>query len=204
MSKATVLFGKLKKRLSALEHLLPNPTPTNLYTQQDQDRMLGYRLLCHAELEGFFEALVLLAVDEVWPKAKRLQQISPAAQDLMDYRDRVLYPPKKVSAPPVADLKRLEEAVQDLTNKVSKNMGITEKDILKLFLPLGIDHSALDIQWLKALDYLGECRGDVAHNPWENATYAETNPQSEKKSIQDVLDGIPDLIKLIDQFIARV
>jgi hypothetical protein len=203
MSRAKVLFEKLSKRLTALEHLLPQQTPTNLYTQQEQDRMLGYRLLCHAELEGFFEALTLLAVDEVWPKAKRLQQISPAAQDMIDYRERVLYPPKKVTLQNQAAIRILEEAVQDLTNKVSKNMGITEKDILKLFLPFGFDPSSLNHTWLAALDFLGEFRGDVAHNPWENATYAETTPAAEKKAVQDVLDGVPDLIGMVDAFVAR-
>ncbi|MGW5775368.1 HEPN domain-containing protein [Streptomyces sp. NPDC003863] len=203
MSRAKVLFEKLNKRLTALEHLLPQQTPTNLYTQQVQDMMLGYRLLCHAELEGFFEALTLLAVDAVWPKAKSLQQISPAARDMIDYRERVLYPPKKLTLQSQSEMRILEEAIQDLTNKVSKNMGITEKDILKLFLPFGLDPSSLDHEWLKALDFLGEFRGDVAHNPWENATYAETNPVTEREAVQAVLDGIPELIDMVDAFIAR-
>ncbi|MFG5724532.1 hypothetical protein [Streptomyces murinus] len=203
MSRAKVLFEKLNKRLTSLEHLLPKPTPTNLYTQQEQDKMLGYRLLCHAELEGFFEALTLLAVDEMWPKVKRLQRISPAARDMIDYHEKVIYPPKKLTLQPQSEIKTLEAAIQDLTNKVAKNMGITEKDILKLFLPFGLDPSSLDHAWLNALNFLGEFRGDVAHNPWENATYAETNPVVEKKAVRDVLDGIPDLINMVDAFMAR-
>ena len=204
MSKAKMLLQKLEKRLSELEHLLPSTTPTDLYPQDTQDKMLGYRLLAHAEIEGFIEALANLTLTEIWNKPRNGGPLTEAAIAMVEFRKRLLFPPRHLTKPPATDINVLREAVSELNNKISTNNGITEKDILKLFLPLGVDLTAFNTSWLISLNALGEQRGDVAHNSWENATYSETTPATEKASVTDVLQGLSSLVSAVEVILGKV
>ncbi|WP_217382691.1 hypothetical protein [Streptomyces sp. NK08203] len=203
MTKAENLLKKLRRRLTELEILLPEETPRNLYARDKQDSMLGYRLLCHAEMEGFLEALVRLVMEEVWDTAKKTSAITPAGQAMIDFKDRCEFPPKSLRKTPTAPLDRLKGIANDVLNRASKNNGVTEKDILNLFLPLGINPDDLDVSWLEVMSDFGRSRGDVAHNSWENHTQYDTTPANEKDAVGYCLLGLTALVALADDIIAK-
>ncbi|MFE7616765.1 hypothetical protein [Streptomyces sp. NPDC057496] len=198
MTKAEKLLEKLKRRLSELELLLPDETPRNLYGRDKQDAMLGYRLLCHAEMEGFVEALVRLVMEEVWNAAKRTQIVTAAGQQMVDFKERSDFPPKSLKRAPAPSHVRLKGIANDILGRASQNNGITEKDILNLFLPLGVNPDDLDVSWLEVMSEFGKSRGDVAHNSWENHTQYDTTPTKEKDAVGYCLLGLTTLVALAD------
>ncbi len=203
MTKAEKLLEKLKRRLAELEILLPDETPRNLYGRDKQDVMLGYRLLCHAEIEGFIEALVRLVVEEVWDATKRTQVITTAGQAMIDFKDRSDFPPSSLRRAPAKPEERLKGIANDILNRANKNNGVTEKDILNLFLPLGVNPRDLDVSWLEVMSEFGKSRGDVAHNSWENHTQYETAPMKEKDAVGYCMLGLASLVTLADDILAK-
>ncbi|MFD4227114.1 HEPN domain-containing protein [Streptomyces sp. NPDC058545] len=203
MTKAEKLLEKLRRRTKELEILLPDETTKNLYPRDEQDSMLAYRLLCHAEIEGFIEALVRLAMEEVWDSAKKTNVITPAAQAMIDFKGKRDFPPTSLRRRPSAPIEQLKGIANDVLNRASKNNGITEKDILNLFLPLGVHHGDFDISWLEAMNDLGRSRGEVAHNSWENHTQYDTTPAKEKDAVGYSMLGLTSLVKFVDDILAK-
>ncbi|MFF3259358.1 hypothetical protein ACFYWO_09300 [Streptomyces sp. NPDC002932] len=203
MTKAEKLLEKLHRRAKELEILLPVETNKNLYPRDEQDSMLGYRLLCHAEIEGFIEALLILAVEEIWGSAKKSGYITPAAKSMLDFRDKCDFPPSSLRRRPAPPIDRLRGVANDLLNRANKNNGVTEKDVLNLFLPLGIDHASFDTSWLEVMTDFGRSRGDVAHNSWENHTKYDTTPAKERDAVGYALLGLANLVKSVDEVIDK-
>ncbi|MET4640986.1 hypothetical protein ABID95_000686 [Streptomyces atratus] len=203
MTKAEKLLEKLERRVRELEILLPAETTRNLYPRDEQDSMMGYRLLCHAEMEGFIEALVELAVEEVWGTARKTQIITRAAQQMIEFKDKCEFPPATLRERRISDLDRLKGIANDLLGKANRNNGVTEKDILNLFLPLGVDHTLLDTSWLEVMTDFGRSRGDVAHNSWENHTRYDTTPAKERDAVGYAMLGLSALVKHVDDVIGR-
>lgn len=203
MTKAEKLLEKLKRRLSELEILLPDETSRNIYPRDKQDSMLGYRLLCHAEMEGFIEALVRLVMEDVWDTAKKTGNITPAGKQMLDFKDRCEFPPNSLRRKPAAPIDRLKGIAGDVLNRSSRNNGVTEKDVLNLFLPLGVNPSDLDISWLEVMSDFGKSRGDVAHNSWENHAQYDTTPAKEKDAVDYCLLGLSTLVTLADDILAK-
>lgn len=203
MTKAEKLLEKLRRRLAELEILLPVETAKNVYPRDEQDCMLGYRLLCHAEIEGFIEALVRLAMEEVWDTVKKTGKISVAAQAMLDFKDRCDFPPNSLRKSPPAPIDRMKGIANDVLGRANRNNGVTEKDILNLFLPLGVNPADFDVSWLEVMSDLGKARGDVAHNSWENHAQYDTTPAKEKDAVGYALLGLTTLVKLVDDVLAR-
>ncbi|MFD4134079.1 hypothetical protein [Streptomyces goshikiensis] len=203
MTKAEKLLEKLKRRLAELEILLPDETPRNLYARDKQDMMLGYRLLCHAEMEGFIEALVRLVMEEVWDTTRKTQVITTAGQSMIDFKDRSDFPPTSLRRAPAKPYDRIKGIANDILSRASRNNGVTEKDILNLFLPLGVNPGDLDVSWLEVMSDFGKSRGDVAHNSWENHTQYDTTPVKEKDAVGYCLLGLATLVTLADDILAK-
>lgn len=203
MTKAEKLLEKLRRRLTELEILLPDETPRNIYARDKQDSMLGYRLLCHAEMEGFIEALVRLTMEEVWDTARKTKVITPAGQAMIDFRDQCDFPPTSLRRAPAAPIDRLKGIANDVLNRATRNNGVTEKDILNLFLPLGVNSTELDVSWLEVMSDFGKSRGNVAHNSWEDHTQYDTTPAKEKDAVEYCLLGLATLATLADAIIDK-
>ncbi|WP_377271654.1 hypothetical protein [Peterkaempfera sp. SMS 1(5)a] len=204
MTKAEKLLSKLHRRLRELEVLLPEETRKNIYPRDEQDSMLGYRLLCHAEFEGFIEALVNLAVEEIWGTARKTGNVTSAAQAMLDFKDKCDFPPTSVSQKEKkGPIERLFGITGDLGGRARRNNGVTEKDILNLFLPLGIDHAAFDASWLDTMTAFGKSRGNVAHNSWENHSQYDTTPAKEKDAVGYALMGMESLVVFVDEIISK-
>jgi hypothetical protein len=72
------------------------------------------------------------------------------------------------------------------------NHGIKEADVLKLFLPLGIQHTKLDPMLVADLSSYGSARGEVAHK----SNYAIAKFAVSKTECETAMKLVKDLQKI--------
>ncbi len=153
---------ELKKALLPQKH-----SPTGNYKKSTYERVLGYKLLIHAELEYYFEEVVKSIITNVKDKWDNQHEATPTLIALMAYctKDFVSIPEHTTDQHVNVDLnKRVNTAYTEHHRYISaSNHGIKEKNILALFLPVGITIDEIDNNLLIALDSFGSERGAIAH-----------------------------------------
>ena len=204
-------FKELRSRLRELRlHLLPaNFSLTGDYTDRQQDRARGYRLLVHAEIDSYLEdasretvtqairdwknsnkpshiiVSFLAAYHSSWSITEEIknEEIIQIAKSRKNVKDSVVE---------VVDL-----AQKQFTQKLKDNHGIKDRNFKTLILPTGIDIDSLDQTWLTNIDSFGTKRGEVAHKA--KRTQGAINPKDEFESVQTLLNGIEELDRKIVQ-----
>ncbi|HWC36281.1 MAG TPA: hypothetical protein VG650_15850 [Mycobacteriales bacterium] len=203
----TTDFARLTQRLAALDRnlLLPQDLPLGNYSKAESDAMLGYRLLAHAEIEGYLEALAENAAQRVLAilRSRPLQQ--RAEEEIIGHVAKSSYPPRSVQPPPAkAPSEIIRQEMSQLVNIINGNNGVTEKDVLKMFLPLGIPLAWFDATWLRLMTTFAEARGDIAHNGWANATTTQLPPSQERAVVRALLPGLNRLTRRVGGLTRRL
>lgn len=166
----TTQYGLLIKRDQELRRALlpPKRSPTGNYKQSTYERVQGYKLLFHAELEYYFEEITKSIMKNAKDKWDNSHEASPTLVSLMAYCTK--------SFSSIPEYVRDQHAVDDLTKRIncaysehfayikSKNHGIKEKNILALLLPIGVEIGDIDNGLLIALNNFGADRGEIAHS----------------------------------------
>nr|WP_284289244.1 hypothetical protein [Angustibacter aerolatus] len=133
-------FGSLLLAIHNLNDVLPARSATAAYSDEAIQRIYAYRLLAHAELEGFLEGLATEIVDEFSHKYKTAGLSRSTLERLHHHLALVeSYPPRTLSWSPgtakgKGPIPGLLNTVQAM---IDANNGVSEKDVLKLFVPLG-------------------------------------------------------------------
>ncbi|MDN7135220.1 HEPN domain-containing protein [Pseudidiomarina terrestris] len=198
-------FIELRKRLRELRrHLLPAKfSTTGDYTDRQLDRVRGYRLLVHAEIEAYIEDVaketVINAIQRWKNNGKPSVVIvsflasyhsSWAVNDELKQHEIIQLANNRHSGPKaVAAI--IDLAQTQFVNKLKDNHGIKEKNIKTLIIPTGIDVDSLDTTWLTNLDDYGTKRGDVAHKA--KRAQKSINPKDEYETVKSLLSGLEDL-----------
>ncbi|MGW8811577.1 HEPN domain-containing protein [Gordonia terrae] len=187
--------------------LLPDIDPRSRYADDAILRMFAFRLSAHAELEAFMESC---AVEMVEAYARKLQtnSLSVKIQRLLLLHQGMVntYPPVTLSVRTGYD-KEVTNQVKKLLaahqSKIDANNGVSEKDILKLFVPLGVDLSFFETDWLESLNRLASSRGDAAHRSWilEGAR-AQPDPRAERELLARPLLGTRNLVNRVETMIS--
>jgi hypothetical protein len=202
----SIRFRQLEARVTELRrHLIPPPSSTGAYTQRQYDRVRGYRLLVHAEIESCLEDRVVELVDRVCASWKVDLRPRTVVAALLAYHD-TQFPPAPVSILKPAQnpsLDSIEARVEKARNAFSmkarvKNHGIREENVLGLLLPVGIRLSELDQTWLSTIDSYGRSRGETAHSA--GRTQQPPDPVSEVATVRQLIQGL----KGVDALIARL
>ncbi|MCH8542142.1 MAG: hypothetical protein LAT61_01105 [Alcanivorax sp.] len=204
-------FEELKSRLGELRlHLLPvNFSPTGDYTDKQQDRARGYRLLVHAEIESYLEDVSRETVTQAihdWKKSNKPSNIIVSflaayhsswsvTEEIKNEEIIQIAKSRKSARDSVVEV--IDLAQKQFTQKLKGNHGIKEKNFKTLIIPTGIDIGSLDQTWLTNIDSFGTKRGEVAHKA--KRTQGTINPKDEFESVQALLNGIEDLDKKIVQ-----
>jgi hypothetical protein len=187
----------LLERLSVLEtHFLPAvlPPPHVPPSDEEEDRVKAYLLLAHAEIEDYVETrakgIILKALDD-WKTSTRtsppllgLAALSPALKPL-EKRAPLSPGPDSLTA-------HLNGAFAIYLDSIDRNHGVTEKNLLRMILPLGISEYSLDIVWLGDMTSFAALRGEIAHKS-RSTTKQEVHPATEHARIQGLLG---ELLKL--------
>jgi hypothetical protein len=203
-------FKELRRRLNELRaHLLPAKfSPTGDYTDRQQDRARGYRLLAHAEIESYFEDIsretVTNAIIEWKRNTKATNTIvaflasyhsSWSVSDDIKNDEVIKIAKSRVNKDSVAEIINLAQT--QFTQRLKENNGIKEKDFKTLMIPTGIDVSSLDQTWLTNINSFGTKRGEVAHH--SKGTQGSLNPRDEFDTVKALLLGIEKLDRLLMQ-----
>ncbi|WP_339856674.1 HEPN domain-containing protein [Pseudohongiella acticola] len=197
-------FKELRRRLTELRnHMLPSSfSATGDYTERQQDRARGYRLLAHAEFESYLEdvsrEVITRAVRE-WKRNKRPTQIivsflasfhsSWSVSDELNNEQIIELAKKRNIKDSVDEIINL--AQNQFARKLKDNHGVKDKNFKTLILPTGVDISALDPTWLTSLDSFGAKRGEVAHNT--KRVQGSINPRDEYDLVRNLLSGFESL-----------
>ena len=204
-------FKELRSRLRELRlHLLPaNFSPTGDYTDRQQDRARGYRLLVHAEIESYLEDVSRETVTQAirdWKTSNKPSNIIVSflaayhsswsvTEEIKNEELIQIAKSRKNAKESVVEV--IDLAQRQFTQKLKDNHGIKDKNFKTLILPTGIDIGSLDQTWLTNIDSFGTKRGEVAHKA--KRTQGTINPKDEFESVQALLNGIEDLDKKIVQ-----
>jgi len=169
-----------------------NTNPLKIYTSRQLLLFRSFRLLIHAEIEHFIEELgvgVVRKANQIWISNTKSTKTLLALLAFMDYKlDK--------NATSLND--RVEKAVTEYFNLISKNNGIKEDNVLKILLPLGLDKSLISQTWLSTMNSYGQNRGDVAHKSFK--AMIPIDPVSEINNIRNILAEI----KLLDENLRKV
>lgn len=204
-------FKELRSRLRELRlHLLPaNFSPTGDYTDRQQDRARGYRLLVHAEIESYLEDVSRETVTQAirdWKTSNKPSNIIVSflaayhsswsvTEEIKNEELIQIAKSRKNAKDSVVEV--IDLAQKQFTQKLKDNHGIKDKNFKTLILPTGIDIGSLDQTWLTNIDSFGTKRGEVAHKA--KRTQGTINPKDEFESVQALLNGIQDLDRKIVQ-----
>lgn len=195
---ASKRWNAMSKEIESLRaHFLPQPfDPIGIYPDgpRTQANARAFLVLSHAEVESYLEESakdIARAAETVWKNAGRVTP--PLAFLLAASVDRLAVPDAMAGqdAPyRLADLTR--KALEKYYKQVKDNNGIKEKNLLALFVPLGLPLSAVGTTLLPNLDDFGSTRGTHAHHA-ASAVVTPLDPETEYKRVRTVLDDLKDL-----------
>ena len=169
---------------AALQAGQPVPIP-------DFDDFAAFRLLTHAELEGYFESKALDAL-KVLDVAFKKGQVLTAGFVALIYlylwieRRQPQWP--TLPSNDIAYVKQLaQEALGFGRQFVSENNGIKEASIHVMSSVMGFFPDELDSVLVNELNQYGKKRGDVAHSSWHFNTRTFDSADIEKNRLTTIL-----------------
>lgn len=184
MYKKTRKYRELCRRIKEIEkHLVRSFVVKNVMdlSERELDLCRGYKILCHAEIEYYFEEVARMILNEgllCWRNEKKVTL--PIVGLLGNY--------EKIETNDNIDTK-INKVANDYLVKVLKgNHGIKEENLKKIYVNLGIDTSEFDLMWIMALSSYGSSRGTIAHT-----SAMAQNPINIQEAIADtnyILNGI--------------
>lgn len=176
---------QLLKRLDALEkHFLPAEfSLSGRYSPEQDDKTKAYLLLAHAELEAYFEDRARNRLDIAHARWQRTGVCTSVLSRLLVHHQEDLEPLSAIS---------VTKAVNFHLDRLDKNHGIKEKNLLSIFLPLGLGHHDLDTRLVSSCNQLGRKRGQFAHASIK--THQQVDPKTERENIRRNI--VPELKKL--------
>src|SRR4051794_11629231 len=127
----SALYNILSARLNQLAaHLLPIIDPSLNYSDKDRDLTRAYCLLCHAEIESYFEGIVLKVATDAYTRwFKNKQIISPIIFHLA-----YSYKPEGGKKEPPFSM--VVKSFNNLKSTISNNNGIKEANTTNLLRPI--------------------------------------------------------------------
>jgi len=191
-------YSELMRRATELrQNLLPRAfSATGSYRPRELDRVRGYRLLIHAEVEAFLEDRVRQVANEVlrkWSGDRKLRSVLLSI--LAFYLEQEIVSHKQLRDEYAGTKRRIEEALKascEAFNKaVSQNNCVRERDILRMLFPVGLKNTDIDPVWLSTIDSFGARRGEVAHSSVH--TQQPPDPRNEFETVKLILSGLKEL-----------
>ena len=188
------------RRMELRKALLPRRF-SNLgnYTDKQRYDAAAFRFLFNAELESYFESIAKRVARYAEDKWKNDGLTTPAMVALCARGQSQVSAPTQISSvDPVRYLdRRLDAELLKLRQAVNKNNGAKSHNILKMFIPLGLDETALDPSLTAECDALGSRRGVLAHNSG-HGVIALVDPRDEFDKSNQIVIMLKDFEQLIE------
>lgn len=191
----TEKYIALQRRLSKLKKIyLPhNFSPTGAYSDTVYEKVRAYTVLSHAEMEYYFEEIALAIAQKAYNKWTNHKKASTPLLALVAYYTGQ-YPaiPESHTANRVSDdiHARINTAYREYNALIrGNNHGIKEKNLLNIFLPIGIQVSEFDEGMLIALNNFGTTRGRIAHSTRAGQLISPSDALNDVNNIMTYIDS---------------
>lgn len=192
----TVRYRALGPRVTELcHHMLPRPSRLGLYTDRQYDRVRGFIVLGHAEIEYCLEKLAEEALIAAYAGYTADGRMRGCLSSLVSWIPPARHPSGWSGW---SATRRVKWSVRFYRKQVvAPNNGASKRHILKLSIPLGILESSLDATWLLLADTVFVKRGRVAHTGI--AAQSDPNPADERRDVRNLANGLRELDRLLTQ-----
>jgi hypothetical protein len=176
-------FLALRTRIESLKTRFLQFENAYSFDFENQDKLMSFRLLVHAEIEYFIEEYARVIVNTFLNNWTTRGNILPGLRYLF------VYSPTKFESPNFVNINdRIRSCCQAFIARIDNNHGIKQKNIIALFVPLGVTQAYLDNGWLATMDSFGTRRGSYAHKSVSVQT--QIDKHTELNDLKIVLDGI--------------
>lgn len=193
--KSTKRYKELQKRINQLrKHFVKGFESRNItdFSNRQMDLVRAFRVLCHAEIEAYFEGMAM----ELLLNAKRKWDIYHKANITIAC---LFAHYQKIETNASTSTKIYQVINKFERDRIEQNNGIKEQNLVKLFVPLGIDKDDIDATWLATIDSYGSGRGTVAHT--SASTQQPIDINTEIQTVGFILQGIQQLEMKIIQIL---
>lgn len=193
-------FDHLQKRSTELLNKFIEPTiqaealamqEGSPFPDPNFDLFAAFRMLSHAELEGYFEKKAMLALEKLELDFKSNVVLSKNFASLIFLHLWVQNRLPEWSADKgdqIVFKKMAQDALGFGRQFIKTNNGIKEASIIILSALMGFFADELDNILLNELNQYGKLRGDVAHDSWAHNTKTFESADIEKKRLERILE----------------
>lgn len=184
-------YAYLEKRISQLKKNFNFSQSINGITPLQSDRLRGFRLLCHAEFEDYFESTATRLLEEAERKWINRKIANYNLASLFMSHD-------KISTSDACETKA-RQIIADFRKDIKNNHGLKHTNIKSLFEPLGYKLDDFDATFINTLSSFGTLRGETAHTSAKR-TQQPLDKNTEIHRIDELLRGIGDFENVINQY----
>ncbi|HZF96019.1 MAG TPA: hypothetical protein VEZ20_14245 [Allosphingosinicella sp.] len=178
-------------------------------------RALSFRLLCHAEVEAYFEARcrnIATAIRAGWNASQKVTYPTMCIVGFSGIEMRP--PPATVKKPGNRQVDwddqirvggRIRRAVDAYLNYVNrKNNGVDEEDLLRLLVPIGFHISLLDEPFIVQINNFVKRRGEAAHGTVLGHVTQGVDPRDEYNRVSSLIADLAPIDAEFDRLTAVV
>ncbi len=193
-------FNKLQNRIKNIEKNLYVESKIDFnYTEEEIDRLRGYILLVHAEIEAFLEDRAIETLNRAIEDWKKNNKYNIVLVSL------IFHMQKKIENIEKKNIKNLESGIyyflkQYKKNVIEKNHGIKKDNILSILSPIGLTENDIDETWLNTMESFGLLRGEIAHSSSYKTTQI-LDPKAQKNEIEVIIEEIKKIDLVINSLI---
>jgi len=181
-------YSRLAKRIKRLEKKYDFKERITGPTRDQVDDLRAFELLCHAELEVYFEKKALKVLERAKKKWESQHCANYNLACLFLYAGAI-----KNQNTPISTM--VGKVIADYCQKVDRNNGIKQDNIKSLYRPLGFKMDDFDSILMNNLDQLGSQRGAFAHQSFK--TIEITSKNDIFKKIDDIVEEIKDFERVL-------
>jgi len=190
VSSTNLDLAKRLQRLAA--SLLPADRLIGDFPDDEQDKIHAYIVLAHAEIETYLEGLGRDTVE----RARRLS-INSLCHPVMS---RLIFLKIGISG-------KFETVTPDIITSacsyyetiLEANHGVVRRNVLRLFMPLGLTHRDFDDGLLSDLQAFGALRGGFAHTV--SRVRQGVQPSEDRSRVERIVTGLALLEQAINSLI---
>lgn len=204
---STKQYDHLKERFSILKSVfLPHDfSPTGDYSDEIFEKSRAYKILTHAELEYYFEQIGITIAKKAYKDWEDNGVVSKPLVALTVYYSGqyASIPEQKAGNNSDVGLNvRVNKAFTEYCRNVNAgNNGIKEKNLLKLFLPIGIELDSIPDDLIIASNNYGTIRGEIAHT---TKTKQNLTPEDALAAADDILNQVKSFDQIIEPLVCVV
>lgn len=201
---ATEYYRKLCERFEKLQNaFLPDEfSPTGEYEDIVYEHTRAYKVLTHAELEYYFEEAAKAIAQKALREWRSSNQVSKPLLALVAYYPGAFEPLPELSNGNHVRMD-LEQRISDSCTEYfryvrSENHGIKERNLIHLFLPIGIKIDELPHDVLISANNYGVMRGAIAHS---TRAQQMLQPEEVKRAADEILENVALLDDLLEPYL---